>query len=102
MPILISSAPSSWVQGDRDRPAPAMTRHLFDRDRIQIGQIRRLPGCCKPLEPPFQVPSHPLNHSPQTAAKPRSVNHNSGTGAAVCRSALNTSKGAPGYKECKN
>jgi len=43
MPILITSA--SWqVQGDRDRPAPAMTPHLFDRDRIQIGQIRRLPG----------------------------------------------------------
>ncbi|MEG4403982.1 hypothetical protein [Microcoleus sp. MON2_D5] len=102
MPILISSAPSSWVEGDRDRPPPAITPHPCDRAPIQISQIRRLRGCCKPLDPPFQVPSHPLNHSPQTAAKPRSVNHNSGTRAGVCRSALNTSKRPPGYKECKN
>ncbi|WP_172186054.1 hypothetical protein [Microcoleus asticus] len=102
MPILISSSPLNWVVFDRDRPAPAMTPHPFDRDRIQICQIRRLPSCCKPLDPPFQVPSYPLEHSHQTAAKPGCVNNNSATRAGVCRATLNTSKDAPAYKECKN
>jgi hypothetical protein len=34
MPILITST-SSQVEGDRDRPPPAMTPHPFDRDRFK-------------------------------------------------------------------